>query len=230
MKQWVKILLLFIVAFVSITLPTLIFLVLGLSGFRVPILTIFLISVIYIIFLIPLWMKMASWATRIYPDSNAIPISKIELENRLLNVSRLKLPFTITKEGKYIIAQWNLVDRKVIETFSARRIKRFHKIKMRLTDKNEVLAVDIEGNLDYGFEIGNASNVNFNASFFRGIKLFQYNNEKEYGLIIKDNKIKVDKVYEYKLNLQEMKNPIIDIITKSGWVYQPVVSFLPFLH
>jgi len=46
---------------------------------------------------------------------------------------------------------------------------------------------------------------------------------KNYGAQIKNGKIIFDKLYKYKFITEELKAPIISLITTSGWGYAPRV-------
>jgi hypothetical protein len=65
--------------------------------------------------------------------------------------------------------------------------------------------------------------VGWSWSFFRGINFFQYERGVQVGLFFKDGQW--TKAYNYRFNLAEMKNPLIEVIAGSGWTFAPVVTF-----
>jgi len=91
-------------------------------------------------------------------------------------------------------------------------------------DKGAVFAQDNFRRFEYtGGVDGRGIKFTFQFSFFKGISLFQYERGVQYGVIYKDGKFKVDYAYNYAFNIAEIKNPIIDLITGSGWESRPVV-------
>lgn len=53
----------------------------------------------------------------------------------------------------------------------------------------------------------------FDTFFSRGVTLWQWKFEKQYGLIFKDGGFSFDKVYEYGFNYEELKNPTVSVVT-----------------
>jgi hypothetical protein len=210
---------------ISIILP----IILVASGYLKTINPIIIIfgSFSYFFLLIIVWVKSLSSALTIQP-SIITPVSKKELEERLFSLNNKSFPFKVSKENGNIVIQWNLVDEKWIEIFASRKIKEAHKIILKL-ETNRVLARDVHGKFEYNINLGKLK-INVNWGFSKGIQLVQYSRGFQAGIIFKNKKLQIGKAYDYKFDLAEMKNPIIQIITGSGWQYKPVVSFIPFLH
>jgi hypothetical protein len=61
---------------------------------------------------------------------------------------------------------------------------------------------------------------NYQKNFFRGRILFQKSWGVEYG--IKED-LSLGKVYEYKFDVRNVRNPIKKVVRDSGWEFVPVV-------
>ncbi|MGE3936183.1 MAG: hypothetical protein AB7F67_23170, partial [Rhodospirillaceae bacterium] len=58
-----------------------------------------------------------------------------------------------------------------------------------------------------------------------GITFFHYAHERVFGLQIVNGRPTLNPTYAYTFNLQEMKQPVIEVITNAGWTYKPVITF-----
>lgn len=222
-----RLVILFVSTFGSVLLPNAILLLIANTG-GLDNLQLFpvLVSVaFYIIILLFFWTRLASWATTVNPDQDVKPVSKDKLKEELLELNNLNLPYKIKEEKDFLTATWNIIDKQWIEILAAKRIKKTHKIKMKLLSNNIVLAQDLNGTFSYEVSPGQVTKINANWSFFRGISLFQYEKGMMGGIIFQDGKLKIGKAYDYQFNLAEMKNPIIEIVKKNGWIYKPVIFF-----
>ena len=100
-----------------------------------------------------------------------------------------------------------------------------YELRMQIAkDKGVVKAQDNFRKFEYVGRVGGKGiKLGSRFSFFKGISLFQYKRGFQYGVIYKDGKLKIDYAYNYTFDMAEIKNPIIEIITGSGWEFRPVV-------
>jgi hypothetical protein len=173
---------------------------------------------------------MGSWAAAVMPQtSTAVPSE--ELAMRLLSLNDEKLPFSVAHDSKdpdILVAKWKIADEKWIELFAARGLRIQYELRLKILNaKRVVLAHDNFRRCEYSGGIDQRG-VKFTQqfSFFKGISLFQYERGVQYGVVYKSGKLKIDYAYDYKFDLAEVKNPIVQIVTGSGWEFRPVV----FLH
>lgn len=170
---------------------------------------------------------MGSWAAAVEPRSK-VRLPSEELRKRLLSLNDDKLPFSVVQDSKdpnRIVASWKIADEKWIELFAARGLRKQYELRMKLVEGEGVVKAQdnfrkfeyVDGVSGKGIKLGSRS------SFFKGISLFQYARGLQYGVIYKDGKLKIDYAYNYTFNMAELKNPIIEIITGSGWEFRPVV-------
>ncbi|MEM3060941.1 MAG: hypothetical protein QW265_00865, partial [Candidatus Bathyarchaeia archaeon] len=163
------------------------------------------------------------------PQGNIRLLSE-ELKERLLSLNDEKLPFATVQDPKdpnRIIASWKIADEKWIEFFAKKGLRVQYELRMKiLKGKGIVKAQDNFRKFEYvGGVDGKGIKFKSEFSFFKGISLFQYEKGIQYGVIYKDGKLKIDYAYKYTFNIAEVKNPIIEIITNSGWEFRPTVFF-----
>lgn len=184
----------------------------------------------YYLVLIPLWSYLGAWASRVDPKTGALPISKEDLVAKLLAVNDPKLPWAIRRgEKEDLIAEWKIVDEKWVDMFAANRINIIHKLRFRIDTKDyTVHAQDVERRVSWRVGVDGRPQATLHWSGKRGIDFYQYDWGALYGLIYKDGKLKIDFAYNYKFNLSEMKNPLIEVVTENGWTWEGAFTTSPF--
>jgi hypothetical protein len=138
----------------------------------------------------------------------------------------MDVPFHIVeKKGKKLDVIWRLADAKWVGLMTANKVSRVEIMRLRLSDHDKscrVLEISkaIKASAD-----GTTLQFAFSFSFFRGIVFGQWEYEKQFGLIFRDGNLTFDTAYEYKFSLNELKNPLVNIIVSSGWSFKPVLFF-----
>lgn len=225
-----RIAVLFLYAFTSMTLPVLLLLAIT-SGSTAWTTTISWWAIAYVAWgLVQIFLTfpiMGSWAAAIMPQTS-VRAPSADLKMKLLSLNNEKLPFIVTQDPKKadrLVALWKIADEKWIELFAARGLRIQYELRMKIDeDKGRVLAQDNFRKFEYTGGI-RGGDVKFSRqlSFFKGIQLFQYERSAQYGVIYKDGQLKINYAYNYKFNINEVKNPVIQISTGSGWEFRPVV-------
>lgn len=171
-----------------------------------------------------IWNRVVSWATRVPAQPGVEPVSEDELRRRLLAINQEDVPFKVVegKEGK-IEATWRLADAKWAGIMTLNKVKELRVLQLRPSDKEKVCrALDIGRSVRAtadGLEMG----FSMSGYFFRGVALAQWEYEIQYGFTFRDGRIRFEKVYEYKFDHEELKRPIVEVVTSSGWEYRPVI-------
>jgi hypothetical protein len=71
--------------------------------------------------------------------------------------------------------------------------------------------------------------VRLNWMAARGIQFFEFEHRRVFGLQLDDSGEPTGELSKtYTFNLQELKQPIIEAVTTSGWTWQPVVWNAPW--
>ena len=185
---------------------------------------------LYCLALIPLWCRVGSWAATVLPESGIEPVSEAELRQRLLAINETDYPLQVVegKKGRMDIV-WRLADAKWAGLMSLHKIKRTQIIRLHLSRQDAACrAIDITKTVR-GSADAHTLHLGFSFNFFRGIIFFQKEYEVQYGLIYRDDRLAIDKAYEYTFSNAEMKSPVMQIVKDSGWKYKPVVFFTRWL-
>jgi hypothetical protein len=180
----------------------------------------------YALIQIPIWNRVGSWAVSVYPKPGVLPVSESELRRRLLAINDLDVPFhVVERQGKKLEVVWRLADAKWVGLITANKVSRVEILRLRLSEHNKSCrAVEISKAIKTSAD-GTTLQFAFSFSFFRGIVFGQWEYEKQFGLIWKDGGLTFDTAYEYKFNLSELKNPVVNIVVSSGWSFKPVMFF-----
>lgn len=173
---------------------------------------------------LPLWNRIGSWAATIHPLPDTPPVRGYELKQRLLAINSLDVPFAVRerKNGKLDIV-WRLADAKWAGLMTLNKIDVIQIIRLKLSEKDTACyAVDIARSVSYS--AGSLTSVfSFRYSLFRGISFGRWDYEKQYGLVFRNGELQFDEAYQYQFSVDEMKKPVVDIVTGSGWKYKPVM-------
>lgn len=171
-----------------------------------------------------IWNRVVSWATRVPPKPGVEPVSEEELRRRLLAINEEEVPFRVVEgKGGKIEATWRLADAKWAGIMTLNKVKELRVIQLRPCEEKKVCrALDIGKSVRAtadGLEMG----FSLSGYFFRGVILAQWEYEVQYGFTFRDGRIRFGKVYEYKFDQEELKRPIVEVVTGSGWEYRPVL-------
>ena len=154
------------------------------------------------------------------PAEGVAPKSLDEVRGALLGINRESAPFVIrapeTDEKADLVAEWKIVDAQWYEIFAKAGLQKVFKVLMRLDpDKNEVRAVDQEWSVEWR---AGTPQLTLAAEKFRGQKTsvefgqaFAFTENLDYG-----------QVYKYKFATGELKGPLSEAVTSSGWTWRAV--------
>ncbi len=140
------------------------------------------------------------------------PIPLSELKSRLMEVNQDgDIPFSVMAQGDKLIASWKIVDAKWIELFGVGGLKKQYELTLSFNESNNRVSYR-EKSIDIETEI-NTERVGFK-------KQVQWGSRKEFSFG-KSWGIKTDgtigEQYSYKFSTTDIKNPVFDIVNKSGW-------------
>jgi hypothetical protein len=181
---------------------------------------------LYVVFLFLLLTRGGSWAARIAPDASVAPVSAETLRDRLLAVNEHNQPFHIFEErpGR-LVAEWRLADpawASVMATSGLRRAYRFH---LDLDEAARTVRV-----LEKTYKIawgGGIRSLSGRVAFFQGITFSTMESGARYGLAFEPDKgFTVRGDYAYSFNANEIRQPLAQIVTGSGWTWRPVITFI----
>jgi len=179
---------------------------------------------IYAALQFPIWNRVVGWATKVLPKSGVSPVSESELRDRLLAINKMDVPFQVVErnDGKIDVI-WRLADAKWAGLMTLNKVTKIQVIRLKLLESKKTCnAVDITKAVKATAD-GLQTSFSFDTFFSRGVVFWQWEFEKQYGLIFKDGQLTFDKVYEYKFSYDELKRPIVNVVVQSGWEYKQVL-------
>ena len=149
-------------------------------------------------------------------------LSKEELLAKLLDLTRKDLPFKVEKGGDVdLLAQWKIVDASWYEIFAKANLEKVHKIWLSLDEKERTVKV-VEESYNISWRAG-VPELSLEMQKFQGRTI----GSKSFGIgyaFQGPDPLSFGKVYQYRFDVSEMKRPIIEIVTASGWDFVPVIS------
>lgn len=142
-----------------------------------------------------------------------------EVRTALLSLNRSTAPYRLidgTSEKVDLIAEWRIVEASWYEVFSKAGLTKTFRIYLKLDPtSHEVRASDREYTLEWSVGVPKLSIA---VSRFKG-----QIQEVEFGTAYAFTEtLAPGQVYNYRFNTKELKQPIQDAVTSSGWTYRGV--------
>ena len=183
---------------------------------------------IYMLAIAFFMLRGASWAGRIEPDPDAVPVSADELQSRLLQVNQLDLPWRLEEIRPGVFqAEWVYADARWLQLQGAGRIRFSQRLTLRLDpDRTRVSVIESSRSLSW-----RAGLTGFfaNLSYWRGITFFAYESDAAVGLGFRDGKWQLAEAYRYRFSATEMRNPLVEAVVDGGWTYAPSLTLVRWL-
>lgn len=158
------------------------------------------------------------------PEENVTAVSRAELEQRLLGLNHEQVPFVVGPgpgDAGDLQAEWRIVDASWYEIFAKAGLEKSHKIHLGIDDgKHEVRALEEAWEVEWRAGVPNMRlSMQKQQGRTLGSKSFGR------GYAFKGvNPLSFGEVYDYRFDVSEMKDPIVDTITNAGWSYMPVMT------
>lgn len=179
---------------------------------------------VYLFIVVFYFFKGAAWAGTYRAKPFTTPLATSEFAARLESINSLDVPFQIERgtQPNEFFATWRYADAKWIDLQRARSMTRTSRIRMVLDEATRtVRATDYAASFDWSAGRGGA-NLEWKTGF--GIVFFQYEHQRVFGLQLDEQgRFKPELSYAYTFNLQEMKSPLIEAVTRAGWNWRPTV-------
>ncbi len=168
------------------------------------------------------FFKGAAWAGTVPAVASAQPVTPAELRQRLLAIDSVNVPLTITDEdnGQRLVATWRFADARWLDLARARSMRYVARLILELDPSAPVVRVTEQmTRFDADAGMGGAS---IEWRTLRGITFFQTERGHVFGLQFDANGRPQPKLdYAWRFDAQEMKAPLIDIVTRAGWQWRP---------
>ena len=159
------------------------------------------------------------------PKEGVAPAPRDEVLQRLLALNNDQVPFAVTRGegGKNgdLVAEWKIVDAAWYEIFAKANLEKVHRIYVVL-DEARAEARVLEESWEVEWSAG-VPQLSLTAEAFRGRTLAS----KSFGTAYAwrgVNPLDYGQVYDYRFDVSEMKDPLAEAVTASGWTYRPVTT------
>lgn len=158
---------------------------------------------------------------------SSIPaVNKEALMSRLLRLNDLAKPYSII-EGKDtdLIAEWKIADAAWFGIFSKSHFSQSYRALLLVDEERHTVRCYEElGSLEWMIgSNGLRPVVHYRTSFFRGRILARKEIGKAYAIKSPEG-LEAGKVYDYKFDIDEIRQPIISTVLESGWEWVPVTA------
>lgn len=171
--------------------------------------------------------RVATWVSAVPAVAGIEPVAAETLMQRLLSLNEQDIPYTISRgtRANEIVVDWRYADATWLDLMRVHGMKKGYRLVLRFDEgAYNVRAQDKYASFDWSAGRGpNLLSLNWKMSL--GITFYEYQHERVFGLQFKDGKPTFDLSYAYTFNLNELKQPMIEIIRHSGWNFRPVISF-----
>jgi hypothetical protein len=171
------------------------------------------------------FFKGSAWSVRQPPQSNTRPEPAASLRDRLLALNQQHLPVQVIaapNNNRALEITWRYGDAQWLDLMRVHKMRRTHKLVLALDEPSHTARV-----LEYwsAFDASAGPNdLHLNWTAARGMQFFELEHRRVFGVQLdKSGKPTGELSKAYTFNLQELKQPIIEAVTGSGWTWQPVM-------
>lgn len=172
-----------------------------------------------------LFGRVASWVITTEAAPGVTPVSASVLEQRLMALNGRDYPFEVKRGDRpnEIIVDWRYADAKWFDLMRVAGLKRTFRLTLRLDEGDHAARVmDSYAELNWSAGAGGA-NLSFTRNY--GINFIAYERGTVLGFQFKNGMPTLDPTYSWHFNLNDMRGPVAEVVTGSGWTYKPVITF-----
>jgi len=171
--------------------------------------------------------RVASWAAQVPAVPGTEPVTAQTLMQRLLGINEQDVPYALSRgaHGNEIVVDWRYADARWLDLMRVHGMSKGYRLVLRFDERTRtVRAQDRYASFDWSAGRGpNLLSLNWKMSL--GITFFEYRHERVFGLQFRGGRPTFDLSYAYTFDLNELKQPMIEIIRHAGWNFRPVITF-----
>ena len=184
---------------------------------------------VYALFISWVFLRLSAWAASFPALAGAAPLPAATLRDRLLGVARSAVPFTVRpgERPDEVIAEWRYADATWLDQMRAHHMTQLIRYRLRLDDADRTVRVlEYRAAFDASAGIGGAD-LSYRVE--RGITFFEVQHYTVLGLQIKDGRVTPDLSYSWRFSVNELRYPLVRIVTGAGWTWRQVMLDAPWL-
>jgi len=171
--------------------------------------------------------RVATWVSAEPAIPGVTPVAAETLMQRLLALNEQDIPYTISRgrHANEIVVDWRYADATWLDLMRVHGMKKGYRLVFRFDEgAHNVRAQDRYASFDWSAG-GGPDLLSLNWKMSLGITFYEYQHERVFGLQFRDGKPTFDLSYAYTFDLNELKQPMIEIIRRAGWNFRPVITF-----
>ena len=174
------------------------------------------------------FFKGSAWSVRQTPQPDTRPEPAPSLRGRLLALNQQNVPVQVVASPNDNILEitWRYAEAQWFDLMRVHKMQRTHKLELALDDHSHTARV-----LEYwsAFDASAGPNdLHLNWTAARGMQFFEFEHRRVFGVQLDASGKPTGELSKaYTFNLQELKGPIIEAVTTSGWTWQPVMWNAP---
>ena len=158
------------------------------------------------------------------PAAGTPVLTRTELVERLLALNDSDHPWILRRGPEAdLVAEWKYADASWWGVLGKAGMTRAYRLRLYLDEaRHQCGALDELGTVDWSAGLLSAPKVHFARSFFRGIQLVKVERGVAYGFGTPTGG-GAGKVLDYRFDISEVKQPVIDAVCAAGWTFQPIL-------
>jgi hypothetical protein len=148
--------------------------------------------------------------------------------DRLLALNQQAVPLQViaSPNNDTLEITWRYADAQWFDLKRAHKMRRTHKLVLTLDEHSHTARVREYWSAFDGAAGPNDLRLNWTAA--RGTQFFEFERRQVFGVQLDASGEPTGELSKaYTFNLQELKQPIIQVVTASGWTWQPVMWNAP---
>jgi hypothetical protein len=174
------------------------------------------------------FFKGSSWSVRQPPHPRTRPEPATSLRDRLLALNQQEIPVQIitSPNSDTLEITWRYTDAQWLDLMRTHKMRRTHKLVLGFDEHSHTARVrEYWSTFDAS---AGPDDLRLNWTAARGMQFFEFEHRRVFGGQLDANGKPTGELSKaYTFNLQELKQPIIEAVTASGWTWQPVMWNAP---
>ena len=175
-----------------------------------------------------LWFfKGSAWAARVDGSVAVKPVSVPELQQKLLATNQTDVPTEVTlREDGAVEINWKYADARWFDLMRLHQMKRTQRLVLLFDEASHTVRVReywsaFDASADF-------KHVNLEWKTASGIQFFAFEKRSVVGVQLDETGKPTGELSKaYTFDLQALKAPIIDAVTRGGWRWQPLTWDAP---
>jgi hypothetical protein len=162
-------------------------------------------------------------AIAVGPAPGVAAIATVELVRRLTALNGPDRPWLVRSGSEAdLVVEWKYADATWWGLLAKSGVRKAYRLRLYFDETaRRCGALDEFGEVDWSAGLLAAPRIHYSRKFFRGVQLVRKERGVAYGFATPTGGLA--KVLDYKFDIDELKQPVIDVVTGSGWTYQPIL-------